>query len=200
MLASMQQDARDANAGREKDGFASVDFLGWAAQPHYDKETRKLYWAKRLQFGDSESETLNYNIRVLGRKGVLELNFIAKMDQLAEIEKIVPQVLQMVNFTQGNRYADFIPGTDTIAAVGIGGLIAGKLAAKAGLLVLALAFLKKGIVLIFLPALWVWRKIKSAIFGRNTTADADVSGAENAPTDIGPPIDPEPDSKDGRDS
>ena len=50
---------------------------------------KKLFWAKRLQFGDQQGETLNYNIRVLGRRGVLDLNVIASMDALPFIDQRV---------------------------------------------------------------------------------------------------------------
>jgi uncharacterized membrane-anchored protein len=80
------------------------------------------------------------------------------MDQLEQVKAAAPDVLKMVSFTEGNRYADFQPGLDTVAAVGIGGLIAGKVAAKTGLLVLLLAFLKKGFVLVLLPVAWVFNK------------------------------------------
>ena len=62
---------------------------------------------------------------------------------------------------QGNRYADFVPSLDTVAAVGIGGLIAGKVAAKVGLIAMALVFLKKGAVVILLAGGWVVRKLFS---------------------------------------
>ena len=47
-----------------------------------------------------------------------------------------------INFEEGNRYSDFDPGIDKIAALGIGGLIAGKVLAKAGFFVLILKFWK----------------------------------------------------------
>jgi uncharacterized membrane-anchored protein len=53
-------------------------------------------------------------------------------------------------FTQGSRYTDYVPSTDKVAAYGIGGLIAGGIAQKLGLFALAVAFLKKGWVLIVL--------------------------------------------------
>lgn len=161
MLATMQKDAQDGNAERTKAGYPTVEIKGWAATPHYDKATRKLYWAKRLQFSGSEGETLNYDIRVLGRRGVLVLSFIAGIDQLPAVEAAAPEVLKMVNFTEGNRYSDFVPGVDTVAAVGIGGLIAGQVAAKTGLLVVLLAFLKKGFVLVLLVGGAVLGKLKS---------------------------------------
>ena len=105
MLKDMQADMREANTWREENGYEPVQLVGWAAAPRYDAEGKKLHWAKELKFGDSETNTLNYNIRVLGRKGVLVLNFVANMDQLAEIEASVPAVLAATEFNPGQRYA-----------------------------------------------------------------------------------------------
>ncbi len=58
----------------------------------------------------------------------------------------------MVAFEEGSRYVDFDPDVDQVAAYGIGALVAGKLAAKAGLLAkfapLLLGLKKFGIVII----------------------------------------------------
>jgi uncharacterized membrane-anchored protein len=43
-----------------------------------------------------------------------------------------------------------MPGADKVAAYGIGGLIAGKALTKLGFFALALAFLKKGWILVVL--------------------------------------------------
>ena len=42
-------------------------------------------------------------------------------------------VIAFTNFNEGNRYEDFDPELDKVAAYGIGALVAGKVAAKAGL-------------------------------------------------------------------
>ena len=160
MLGAMKADTADANEWRVQNGYERITLVGWAEPPHYDKATKELYWAKHLQFEGAESDTLNYDIRELGRKGVLIVSFIAGMDQLPEVKRAAPDVLKMVSFTEGNRYADFQPGVDTVAAVGVGGLIAGKVAAKTGLLVLLLAFLKKGAFLLLLPIGWVFNKLR----------------------------------------
>jgi uncharacterized membrane-anchored protein len=169
MLIDMQKDAADRNPERAKQGYGSVEIKGWAATPHYDKAARKLYWAKRLKFSDYSGDTLNYDIRILGRKGVLIVGFIAGIDQLPQVEAAAPEVLKIVNFTEGNRYADFVPGVDTVAAVGIGGLIAGQVAAKTGLLALALVFLKKGFVLVLIFGAALLNKVKSFFTGKTTT-------------------------------
>ena len=71
MLADIQASEADENKERADAGYEPVHLVGWAEPPHYDRSTHKLYWAKELQFGDSEDHTLNYNIRMLGRRGVL---------------------------------------------------------------------------------------------------------------------------------
>lgn len=156
MLKQMRSDIRRENDWRKENGYEAIELVGWAAEPHYDATERELYWAKELHFGSADHNTLNYSIRVLGRRGVLNMNFIADMTALPEIETAVPKVLKMVDFTEGNRYSDFDASTDAVAAVGIGGLIAGAaVAKKAGLLAIALLVLKKAWIVLLLPLLWL---------------------------------------------
>lgn len=150
LLEDMQESTSRENEYRVEAGYFPIALVGWASPPYYDAENKKLHWAKNLKFGEDEENTLNYNIRVLGREGFLVMNFIAGMDQLHEIQEAVPPVLAMADFTEGNTYADFQPGVDKVAAYGIGGLVAGKLLAKAGVFAKFLPFLKKGWILIFL--------------------------------------------------
>ena len=160
MLKDMKEEAKADNKWRAENGSEPVQLIGWAAQPRYDAEGRKLHWAKELKFGDAETHTLNYNIRVLGRKGVLVLNFIANMDQLPTIEQNLPAVLAMTEFNPGNRYADFNPELDKVAAYGLGALIAGKVAAKAGLFAILLVFLKKFFFVPLAIGAWVINRIR----------------------------------------
>lgn len=159
LLGDMQESTREASKQRVAQGYEPIELIGWASKPFYDKTTHKLYWAKEVRFGDSPDHTLNYNIRVLGRKGVLVLNFIAGMDQKAVIDANLDGVLALAEFNQGSRYEDFDPNIDKVAAYGIGALVAGKLAAKAGLFAAALIFLKKFGILIAVGVGAAFRKI-----------------------------------------
>jgi uncharacterized membrane-anchored protein len=137
LLKKMQKGIAANNSERQKQGYPAITLVGWAAPPHYDAATHKLYWAKDLKFSDADSDTLNYSIRMLGRHGVLELNAVAGLEQFPEIEKQTPQILGMVDFKEGNRYADFDPKTDKVAKYGLTALVAGgalAAAAKLGLL------------------------------------------------------------------
>ncbi|HEY9154251.1 MAG TPA: DUF2167 domain-containing protein [Opitutaceae bacterium] len=133
LLKQMKESVADASSQRVKQGYESIELIGWAKPPRYDQANHKLYWAKELRFGGQKPDTLNYNIRMLGRRGVLVLNAVAGMDQLADVEKATPDLLAMVNFQEGHRYADFNPSTDKIATYGLAALVVGGIAAKAGL-------------------------------------------------------------------
>ena len=133
LLKQMQKGISENNKERQKQGYPAITLVGWAAPPHYDAPTHKLYWAKDLKFEDENEDTLNYSIRMLGRKGVLELNAVAGVAQFKTIDEQTPKILGMVDFKEGNRYADFDPKVDKVATYGIAALVAGGIAAKAGL-------------------------------------------------------------------
>lgn len=157
LLREMQESTARGSDERVKQGFGSIRLVGWASPPFYDRGTHKLHWAKELEFSGSPQRTLNYDVQALGRKGVMKMNFVAGMDQLAEIKGVIPAVMDMPEFIVGSRYQDYVPGTDKVAAYGIGGLIAGKVLSKAGLLALALVFLKKGWILVLLALGGLWK-------------------------------------------
>jgi uncharacterized membrane-anchored protein len=134
LLVSMQEANKEANEERRKLGYQKLSLVGWARPPHYDSEAKKLYWAKELQAEGAEETTLNYNVRILGRKGVLVMNAVSGMSQLPLIEGRMNQVLAFSDFKEGYRYSDYEAGVDKVAAYGLAALIGGKIAAKVGLL------------------------------------------------------------------
>lgn len=133
LLADMKQGTEDANEARTQAGYGAVHLVGWAEKPHYDAAAKKLYWAKELNFEGSESHALNYDVRVLGREGVLSMNAVASINQLEQIRTDMRPLIDIAAFNEGYRYADFNASTDRVAEYGLGALIAGGVAAKLGL-------------------------------------------------------------------
>ena len=153
LLKEMKDGVVTTNEERKKQGFEPVSLVGWAEPPSYDAAAHKLYWAKELAFGGDANHTLNYNIRILGRRGVLVLNAVASMDQLEAIRAESRNVLSAIDFNDGHRYADYLPGKDKAATYGVAGLILGATAAKAGLfkvLLVGLLAFKKALVVGFI--------------------------------------------------
>jgi len=153
MLKDMKEGTEDYNAERKKAGFEAVHLVGWAEKPHYDASAKKLYWAKELNFEGTSGNTLNYDVRVLGREGVLSMNAVATMNSLEQIRGEMRPLIEVAEFNEGYRYGEFNAKTDRVAEYGLAALIAAGVGAKLGLFAklgaLLLAF-KKFIILGFI--------------------------------------------------
>lgn len=192
LLEEMQNDIEMENEERVQMGLPTMRLLGWAEPPHYDGTTHRLYWAKRLEsdYGGELMTNLNYSTRVLGRRGVLELNAVAGIEMLDEIRGHMGEVLGRVHFETGHRYEDFDPDLDDVAAYGIGALILGKFAAKAGFFAMIGLFLlkmKKLLVLLVLGGLALGKRF----FGRSP-----AKGSEDALSEPDDSLGDEPDGLD----
>ncbi len=136
LLRQMQANEVAANEARQQRGFQSLFVRGWIVPPAYETDTRRLAWAMRLQVEDANGEEIcNYNVRLLGRTGVMSATLVCDPK---DISRLVPQVkglLQGFDFMQGQRYGEWRSG-DKVAAYGLTGLITGGaavVAAKSGL-------------------------------------------------------------------
>lgn len=161
LLQQIQKDAQEENKKRVELGYPAVTILGWASAPFYDKERKVLHWAKEFKMeGDNGIEnSLNYDVRVLGRKGVLSMNAIGTIGQLDRVKQHVPAVIAAMQFNEGHRYGDFKPGLDEVAAWTLGGLVAGKILAKAGFFAIILKFLKPILLVLFGGGAALWRRM-----------------------------------------
>ncbi len=142
LLKTMQKEAAEANPTRQQAGFETINIIGWASPPFYDRNRKVLHWAKEIRFGEGPANTLNYDVRVLGRKGVLSMNAVGGMGALAQVRQNIDGLVGGIEFQDGQKYADFDPKLDEVAAYTIGGLVAGKVLAKAGIFVLLAKFAK----------------------------------------------------------
>ena len=174
MLKEMQEGAREGNEERRKAGYGTVELVGWADRPHYDSTSNKIYWAKRLKFEGSPKDTVNYDVRVLGRSGYLSLNAVAGIDQLGTIKSEMPRMIELTEFDPGARYADYQAGSDKLAAYGIAALVAGGVAAKAGLFgkLFAVLLAAKKFIVVILVALGAAVKKLFGMFGKKADRTA----------------------------
>ncbi len=163
LLEEMKTDTKESNTFRIQQGYDSINLVGWASSPFYDADKKVLHWAKELRFGDAETNTLNYDIRILGRKGIMSINAVSSIDQLDEVKPHIDPILSSFTYAEGKQYDDFNPDIDEVAAWTIGGLVAGKLLAKAGILALILKNIKLiGLAVVAAAtALWNWFKRKT---------------------------------------
>lgn len=162
MWETMTKSSVQANKAREEKGWPAMEMARWEKKPEYNPQTQRLEWA--IWFKSGGKEFLNFNTRLLGRKGVMRVTLVPND---APLETVLPQfneVVRTFEYNPGNKYAEWVAG-DKVAKYGLAALVvggAGTLALKSGLL----QKLWKLVVVGFLAAGAFLKKIWNALTGR----------------------------------
>ena len=177
LLASIKKGNDAANKERVRNGNAPLEIVGWEQPPKYDPTTHNLEWAIRAT--SQGRPILNYNTRLLGRKGVMEVVLVIEPDKLNETMPAFRNLLSNYSFQTGERYAEFRKG-DKVAKVGLAALVVGGAAvgaAKLGLFAWLAVLFKKGAKLIIVAVVAVvalFRNMFARLFG-GRRSDPNVS-------------------------
>ncbi|HUD29087.1 MAG TPA: DUF2167 domain-containing protein [Novosphingobium sp.] len=181
LLGQMREGEAERNTQRKQEGYPAIHLAGWAETPRYDAATHSVVWAQDLAFEETPVHTLNYDVRTLGRRGVLSINFISGMNQLSSIREAANAFTTHAAFDAGSRYADFDASTDKEAEYGIGGLVAAGVgvaaAKKLGLFAILLKFLKPILLAVVAGAAMLRGRI-AALFGRKREPEAEWESQE----------------------
>lgn len=111
----------EANEERKQHGFKPLALDGWAETPRYEKSQHHVVWA--LIVSDADGKSVNYNTRVLGRKGYVSLNLVTDPNTLAQDKHHATTLLSVTRFDSGARYEDFNEDSDKVAEYGLAGLV-----------------------------------------------------------------------------
>jgi uncharacterized membrane-anchored protein len=170
LLEAIKEGNDEGNKQRERNGNPPLLIVGWEQEPKYDAQTHNLTWAIRATC--QGQAILNYNTRLLGRKGVMEAVLVCDPDKLQGTLPTFNGLLgSNYKFTSGETYAEYKPG-DKIAKYGLGALVLGGAAvgaAKLGLLGPVILFFKKGwklLVVAFVAVAASFKKIFARLTGR----------------------------------
>jgi uncharacterized membrane-anchored protein len=166
LLKSLKDSDRPSNDERKRLGMPPIYTDGWHVPPHYDLNTRRLEWGLRLRAEDGD-QTVNYTVRILGRRGVMRATLVSNPQGLNADIKDFKTSLASYDFVAGERYSEFVAG-DKIAEYGLAALVLGGAAAvatKTGFLKALGKFVVIGVVALGGTILAVVRKF----FGRTTT-------------------------------
>jgi uncharacterized membrane-anchored protein len=163
LLSSMREGTKQMNEERQKRGFKPLSLDGWSDPPRYDKAKHELIWA--LIVSDPDGKSVNYNTRILGRRGYASVNLVTDPAELAAHKADAAALLTNTHFANGSRYQDFDSKTDKVAEYGLAGLI------MAGAGLGAMKLIKIGLIAKF------WNVILAALIaGKKLVVAALVGG------------------------
>jgi uncharacterized membrane-anchored protein len=123
LLKALRQGTEEGNKERTAHGFPALSVGNWSEPPRYDRASHRLVWA--LPATSANGTTINYNTRVLGRRGYVSLNLLSSADLIAAVKSTAATLLAATSFKTGARYEDFDKKHDKVAEYGLMGLILG---------------------------------------------------------------------------
>lgn len=174
LLSSVTEGTEAANEERKENGWDPIHVTGWSFKPQYDGTIKSLEWAFRLKGEHSNGETINYNTRLLGRRGVMQVLLLTSPEQLQASVADFKSKLPGFAFTAGESYADFRAG-DHVAEYGLAALVTGgaaAVAAKKGLFAVIGVFLLKMWKLLLVGVVAFGASIRKFFGGKDKKADA----------------------------
>jgi len=145
ILAGISEATEESNEIRKEKGVPAIHVAGWEEPPSYDPLTHNLTWALLGRDDDGE-ETVNFNVRLLGRKGYVSVTLVEDAQLIGAARPHLAHIVDSFSYKSGNKYSEFVPG-DKVAEYGLIALLAGgagAAAAKTGLLAAFLKILAKG--------------------------------------------------------
>ncbi|MEZ6059461.1 MAG: DUF2167 domain-containing protein [Planctomycetaceae bacterium] len=158
IFESMREATEASNSYRTSQGWSPIHMDSWIVEPRYDETTNHLVWAFRVR-DDSGAVSANYSMRLLGRRGVMNVLVVAEESQMQEAVDATNSILNGFDYKPGHRYGEFSAG-DKVAEYGLTALIAGGglvAASKMGLLAKLGKFIKVIVIGFIALCSGVWR-------------------------------------------
>lgn len=158
ILKSVKEGTEESNKERRSRGWDTLTLVGWKNPPQYDTQFKSLAWSFLARNDKSQTEVVNYNARILGRSGVMNVVLVSDPESLDASVADFKGALDGFAFTPGQAYTDFHAG-DRVAEYGLAALITGGVAAVAA---------KKGffaVIATFFAAAWKFILIGLAAVG-----------------------------------
>nr|VFK01774.1 MAG: Protein of unknown function (DUF2167) [Candidatus Kentron sp. LFY] len=164
LITEIKSGAEEINRIKEKEGYPTLYVDDWVQEPYLDERNATVYWAISVHDSNGGS-VVNAKAIKLGKKGFTEIVWMGTPAQFTDARASLSPALAAYQYDEGLKYADFVSGTDTVAAVGVGALAYKLITGKAkkssvGLLAFFAIFAKKLWFLIFIPFLFFWKRVK----------------------------------------
>lgn len=121
ILEEKQDAQKEANKERVKQGLDNLNIIKWVAEPNYNSQTNNLEWGMLLR-DDTGSETINHEIRLLGRRGVMNATLLCSPEEFDSLRPVLDSTLEGFAYTDGNKYMEYKEG-DKVAEYGLLGLM-----------------------------------------------------------------------------
>lgn len=178
LIGEIKKNTELENKKRLASGFPVIQVIGYAEELSVNLARQTLDFAfEAVQEGQHFVERRSI---MFGRKGLLLCSFVCGKEEYLNVRTTSNNIFASVSFHDNYRYADFNPGIDKYAAVGIGTVLVGREISRGSWLSKTLKSLGKAIwafIVGILSVIWVFikklfrRKEEPALVNGMTTKD-----------------------------
>lgn len=173
ILTSIKDGTEQSNEERRSRGWDTLVIDGWSFKPQYDKQVNLLEWAVLGHTDPSKHTVVNYNTRLLGRRGVMQVVLVASPEGLDTAVGQFKDLLSGYTYNSGEKYAEFTEG-DHVAEYGLAALVTGgavAVASKKGFFAAIALFLAKAWKLVLIGLVAIGAGIRKLLGGKDTSAE-----------------------------
>lgn len=164
LIGEIRKNTELENKKRSKAGFPTIQVVGYAEKLSLNASRQTLDFAiEAVQEGQRLIERRSI---MFGRKGLLLCSFVCSKERYLNVKTTSNNIFASISFHNNYRYADFNPGIDKYAAVGIGTVLVGREITRGGWLSKTLKSLGKAIwafIVGIFAAIWAFLK---RLFGK----------------------------------
>jgi uncharacterized membrane-anchored protein len=165
IFKQLKEGAEESNEERKANGFPPLELLRWSEVPRYEKAQHSIVWGLVVK---GQRQVVNYNTRILGRRGVLSLNMVTKEEEVKKFKPKLEQLLAKITYLPGQTYGEYVKGKDKDSNLTLTGLVLGGGALAMGAKLVKMGLLAK-FSKVFLGLLLAFKKFAAliviAIFG-----------------------------------
>ena len=138
LISEMRQIQEAWKDQLKEEGRNYVEELNRIYKPTFDSEKNTVHVSYEGTWNGKKGryKTMQTNSIVLGRNGYLDISFVSSItnettkEELQQIANLAKDFTDGIDFLEGSKHADYKSG-DKVAALGVGGLVAGTLGVKA---------------------------------------------------------------------
>ena len=132
LMDEMQRIAKSNEPYLKSQGLAYSTNIKWIYKPTFDEKSKLVFYSYEVSWSDGGKTMENRSI-ALGRRGHIDNSYVVNINKetnLLDTAEFSKEFGESVLFSDGSKHSDYKSG-DRIAAVGLGGLVAGSLGVKA---------------------------------------------------------------------
>ena len=132
LMDEMQRIAKSNVKYLKSQGLSYTTDIKWIYKPTFDEKSKLVFYSYEVSWSDGNKTMENRSI-ALGRRGHIDNSYVVNINKdtnLLDTAKFSKEFGESVLFSDGSKHSDYKSG-DRIAAVGLGGLVAGSLGVKA---------------------------------------------------------------------